>query len=929
MSTDRASLQRWADHFREIDGCPWPGPAPLTESQGHLLVGRTDDRRRFDALLKEENKRLLLLHAPSGAGKSSLLEAGLKRELKAQGATIYTVNKWGGYGGESAREFLAKKLQPEASSFEYLDDLGASGVLILDQFEELVRYSPAVTRQLFDEILWINRHYKTKVVVSFRSEYLHEFAGLERGAVNFSVGSMSISEIEDRFALAVVKSGNRREDMDKPAAIEEEAATWLAAQWTNARTRLADREGVLVSDDPFDRVGLLHLQALLYSLYFSSREKPLTLAGVQQALAHWNANSPAAFGPGAGDGAIIAPEGFRAALGRSVELKLSHCDKAGRRDNVVDSQLRRGTRRMVERTVEHLSSAGYKLIRSARELALLALGTDHQQLRRGLKDQSITEDHERDLLDVLLQMALLGESADENHGDAPTGRGGGANLSLDLIEAARREVAELVDVGAKGPAWTNRLAKPGSEPFDNDPHEVTSGYFFGLTPADALIEEFRRFAFALRWMEESALIRVATPLAGHPMVSLIHDGFGTALNHWADAARQDPEGVLSAPTSPRGFTFEWPDRREGLLSRRPGDEGDRSRDDAVWSATHRVLTNLRWQYGSVERTRLERIAFLNCDFQGLQFKECTLEGVVFVNCLLDGALFSDCTFSGQLPGLAVDDEWSPEDPSFVVDSSTDLAPLFRRYLWDGVDVVPGSSTSVFCDLPGAPAIPYDGRDTAPNGSDRTYLVQSDQGERNGRLRVDLVGGGAAIYGGRVSNLVMRRCEFAKASGVAIRHATGSGLDLVEVRQKSGDFGPSHVEIFGSAVRHLTVSTSPGELGSVDLSAVGSMLAQTYVGTGLSGSVKAHASSLLHVWNASPHSDEVPGVKFLASDCSVHGALDITLDEQSQEIGTGPQVGSAADVPLPGRPLPERLARMDYRRNPAKFRAESPGNGKRA
>ena len=177
LSHQVTSLELWTERFSFVDFCPWPGPAPLTEKQGHLLVGRSDDLLRFRSLLKEENKRLILLHAPSGVGKSSLLEAGIKRELQLQGSDVKTVNKWGGFReGEKASEFLAHKLQLSGSKpFDRFAELGASGVLILDQFEELVRYSPAVTRELFDEILQINSLFKTKVIVSFRSEYLHDF----------------------------------------------------------------------------------------------------------------------------------------------------------------------------------------------------------------------------------------------------------------------------------------------------------------------------------------------------------------------------------------------------------------------------------------------------------------------------------------------------------------------------------------------------------------------------------------------------------------------------------------------------------------------------------------------------------------------------------------------------------------------------------
>lgn len=935
-----STLDRWDRNFEVADICPWAGPVPLQKHQSHLLVGRVDDSERFEDLLKEENRRLILLHAPSGAGKSSFLQAGLAYDLELRGRDVRSVSQWGGYEGEGARAFLAKRLGLEGDDpFARFGEQGASGVLILDQFEELIRYSPAITRQLFEEILRINRLYDTKIIVSFRSEYLHTFADLERGATNFSVAPMAVREIEgDGHALAVVKSGNWDRDEGDSDVVDREAAAWLAQQWIEAQSHQSSGDG-LVSDDPFDRIGLLHLQSLLYSLFFASDGQTLTLKRLGSILVDWAGRHDRDLDAAAHLARGLSAADFRAALGRSVELKLDHCDEAGRKDDLVDRELRRGTRWMVERTVGHLSSGGYKLVRSASELAVLALGPDHVQLRRALNDDSVTDVDEARLLGAMLKMAQVGSSP------GPGLRGvDGTAASLDLIDVSRRDLADLLDrkldaapdastqpddVGP-GVRWRPLLATPGSEAFENDPEGITAGYLFGCRPADALIEELRRFAFALRWLQRCDLVRIATPLSGDPMVSVVHDGFGSALSAWSKEAARDPEGPLSAITAPRGLTYEWSDRVAGLLRSRVGDddpERGTPTPEGIWAETHRVLTNLRWKNCVIEKTRLERIAFLNCDFQGLTFKQCDLRGVVFVNCLLDGAQFGDCSFSGDMTNLPEDADWSPADPNFVIEVDQDVAPLFRRSLWDQQDVVAGESRAVFCDLPGAAAIPWDTVEIEPDGTPRTYPVQRDDVEHQGRLKVDLVDGGAAVYGGRVSNLLVRHCRFLGNSHLAIRHATGSGLDLVEVRAESEEEGPSQVEIFGSAVRHLTVSSSKNEVGSIKLSVVQGMLPQTYVGTGLRGLVTVVASSLFHTWNGSPHSEGSPGVEFRARYSIVHGAIDIAMDDDCLPVGDGPQAERAADLDLPagfkkeGQTLSERLGRMDFRGNPAKFRAD--------
>ena len=232
------------------------------------------------------------------------------------------------------------------------------------------------------------------------------------------------------------------------------------------------------------------------------------------------------------------------------------------------------------------------------------------------------------------------------------------------------------------------------------------------------------------------------------------------------------------------------------------------------------------------------------------------------------------------------------------------------------------SKQIFCDLPGAPAVPY-------QGQGGTYEVEWKDGTEDrkepGRLTVDLVDGGVAIYGGRV-NLVVRRCTLGKGSGLAIRHATGSGLDVVELGASSEE-DPGHIELFGSAVRHLTVTAKPGEVGFINLIVTGAVLAQAYIGTGLGGHVKADNSALLQVWNASPHSDASTGVEFSATDCSVHGALDITVEDSSSMIPPGAEVEKAAFLSIlgPSEERLERLERMDYRRNPAQLRSETQRN----
>ena len=66
---------------------PYVGPRAFTA--GERLFGR--DRELADLVDLVIAERIVLLHAPSGAGKSSLLQAGLTPRLRAEGLVVLPV----------------------------------------------------------------------------------------------------------------------------------------------------------------------------------------------------------------------------------------------------------------------------------------------------------------------------------------------------------------------------------------------------------------------------------------------------------------------------------------------------------------------------------------------------------------------------------------------------------------------------------------------------------------------------------------------------------------------------------------------------------------------------------------------------------------------------------------------------------------------
>ena len=64
------------------DDNPYVGPRPFTEADASRFFGRDHEARRLISVLISE--RIVLMHSPSGAGKTSLIQAKLRGELVAK-----------------------------------------------------------------------------------------------------------------------------------------------------------------------------------------------------------------------------------------------------------------------------------------------------------------------------------------------------------------------------------------------------------------------------------------------------------------------------------------------------------------------------------------------------------------------------------------------------------------------------------------------------------------------------------------------------------------------------------------------------------------------------------------------------------------------------------------------------------------------------
>lgn len=181
---------------------PFVGPRPL--ERGEKIYGRDREIRDLDNLIAAE--RIVVLHAPSGAGKSSMIQAGLMPRLLASfdvwGATrvhqlpsidgtaagyIRNVNRYtlsavqgleqavperlrrstGFLAGQSLREYAEKRPRRRSAPHNVL--------IIFDQFEEILTVDPLAEdakRQFFSQLGELLRNRRFFALFSLREDYL-------------------------------------------------------------------------------------------------------------------------------------------------------------------------------------------------------------------------------------------------------------------------------------------------------------------------------------------------------------------------------------------------------------------------------------------------------------------------------------------------------------------------------------------------------------------------------------------------------------------------------------------------------------------------------------------------------------------------------------------------------------------------------------
>jgi Pentapeptide repeats (9 copies) len=830
MSRYPATLQDWRRALERADEGPYIGFRSQTakRDQPEMLVGRAEDLERITAAVLQ--RPLVVLDGYSGVGKSSLLKNGLYSRLEQAGFAILVSSRWPSVpeglseSPAAVERYLAKAIKtthddplmplevPARIDMERLvvegelcatldreyEDSGA--VLILDQFEELLReHSRTVAPQVVEWIVSAGYRYQTRIVLSLRTDSLHVLEPLLRGVRPFSMDRVRIDELSDRNAIEKVVRTTKQSSTEV-AAISDAAVAELLQLWDVHKPKL------------------LALQATLYALYFRSQpSRPpagatamIEAAGVTGLVEDAQAAGVDAFALG-----------FREA----IRLKIDHAEAACR-EHVLDEYLINGTRDVIRRIAPYLSSgtrADFKIPLPELELAHRALAREVQVLQGALAEE------------------ICGDEVD-------TGRMGAiAEASVDQLFAELRRSPDFlnaqVDSGARRVEKRHTLRRP----------DVSAGPMMGRSARATLLEEVRRVAFAVEWLEYAEIVR-RDP---EGVLLLVHDGSGAALRAWAAAQVLGPNQALWQLTGSRGEHYAW-------VAEVGGDR-------------FRVVANLSWRDCRVT-ARFRNVVFVNCDFSGSTFDACTLHGATFVNCLLDDVHFVDCTILGvtSLEKVYRRRETGTETvrvaPSFLVETPAVDLEQSAPYLVDAGQAAP--SNVLFSDTSGAPAVVG----AVPPGHlgatiarfiatgrppVRTALEGVDGAVSQPEERAPAAGG-MAMVGGRLCLLTLYRCTADGDAAIAFHHVSGDGLQVVE--QRGGG-----IEIHGSAIRGLSLSRDddgdpPHSQTRAPVRVVvnDSVLANTYVADGLRGTADVERSLVLMLMNASRTSTD--GFEVFIRDC---------------------------------------------------------------
>ncbi len=598
----------------EASACPWRGPQPYEELDARRFFGRRDEVRKL--LNEVTTQQLTILTAESGAGKTSLINAGLLPALRtmrerdpSQMGLALCLNEWGRLATrkpvrlisdgikvaidglkelserkESADLLGIRQLKRDLAAvrsvacvvgeegtdeeeldslLKYLDRLchnldGNRLMLVLDQAEEFMGsglrpFAWDSEAAALDAVGNIFRYEpRVQVLVSLREEYVARLRPLDNLV---PTAARRTSGLQPMTRAAATETVLRAAERREGVAISRDAVDQIL-NWASRSARGATGGG---PDDPVD---MLIVQAFLLDIYLWALQFAVTLPSIDESLL-------AAY-----------EQDLRREQGRLTEMgvPLSEGPLFRRINEALSNKNGMEEKRDKVALSRRVAARMGSLISSPR-------GFKHHVTEADLVFHAVRQD--------LLAPSMHGP-------DLPRFR----KLLRDLApewEKCERCV-DTADPNQRGEVFFAAASK--------------EGVWGGQIPEGAYLLVEAGFNAIYRLRDHHILKHQSRDERGQRIYSLVHDAFGPALDAWGEDARLHADDALVPFIGTLGqrITRETPIREPNL-------------------------PKLDWRGSVVKGVQFEGVTFKECNFTGTWFDECKFTGCTFLGCQLEAAGF--------------------------------------------------------------------------------------------------------------------------------------------------------------------------------------------------------------------------------------------------------------------------------------------------
>ncbi len=603
--------------------CPWKGPKPFEEADAKRFFGRATEVE--DLLHFMKGQRLTVLVALSGVGKSSLLQAGLVptlrqlQEKKMGIGPVLLVREWGDLGTVRPAELLANAVRAEVRRLaergnnekqfakdmfllgevdapvftdaddhqsavdklvEYVSqlcDVVGELVLIVDQAEELLgsgleRLDALRERRVLD--VWANlfrQESRCRILLSMRWDFQGRLNPLVREINGLDKRVFSLNPIKrDRLREAILQPIRETNDVECPEEdnVFAEFLKWLGPVNLSGESIVSEQTQTFQHE--IEDVDLLRLQALLLDVFRFATSKV-------------RAGSSSERGDVIIDRGVMAE--YLSSVRRKVEPRSEMVDLPRLAlENYIDELFPENSsesiegydysllRRIVVRMAPWLSSPrGFKRHIGGEELVFNALREDFQVLRVSSSPEEIRR---------IIRCFRASEAPNLKY-----------NKSIGREEVSGRARA------------------------------------LSLTPPEVGHELLRLAVISLQVLiNESVLKKTAGQHSN--IYELVHDGFGPALQEWAERHQGGFRDTEASIVSRCGENFRW-----GLV--KPSDQGREPLE----------IAHQCWLGCNLSGVTFEQVVFRNCDLRGTIFLDCKFDACTFIDCELNGIVLKNCSWN--------------------------------------------------------------------------------------------------------------------------------------------------------------------------------------------------------------------------------------------------------------------------------------------